>query len=112
MGADVAHQLARQVTNGCEHATGDDLALNPPEPSLNLIQPGRIGRCEVEMHVGMFVEKNLNLAGFVCREVVQDGVDLLFRLAPPDPGIPRTPRRVCRAAVLPRTLPVRTSSAA
>ena len=49
----VAHQLARQVTNGSKDAAGDHLALDSSEPDLDLIQPGRIRGGEVEMHVGV-----------------------------------------------------------
>lgn len=84
IGANIAHQLASQVANGSEHAAGDDLALNPSKPDLDLIQPGRIGGREVEMHVGVFVQEPLNLGGLVCRQVVQDDVDFLLRFARTD----------------------------
>lgn len=34
----------------------DHLALNPGEPDLDLVEPRRIGRCEVQLHIGMLQE--------------------------------------------------------
>jgi hypothetical protein len=110
----VPHQLARQVTNGSKDAAGNHLALDTSEPDLDLIQPGRIGGREVEMHVGVVFQESPNLGGFVCRQVVQDDVDLLFRWTGATTSLRNRTNSslMCRASVLPWTLPVFTSSAA
>ena len=50
---DVAHELAGQILDRGEDAAGNDIALDPGEPVFNLIEPGGIGRGEVQMHLGM-----------------------------------------------------------
>src|ERR1700752_1280396 len=46
--ADGPHELSAQIGDGGEDATGDDVALDPGEPQLDLVEPGRISRREVQ----------------------------------------------------------------
>src|SRR6267143_600634 len=50
---DVSQELFVQIRNGSEYASGDDVALDLAEPQLNLIQPRRVGRSEVQVNLGM-----------------------------------------------------------
>ena len=77
--ADVAHELARKIAHGGEDAAGDHVALDPSEPVLDLIEPGRIGRGEVQVDVGMLGEEFTDALGLMGGEVIEDDVDL----APP-----------------------------
>src|SRR2546430_5125724 len=49
--ADVAHELSLQIEDGGEDAAGDHVALDLAEPQLHLVEPGGVGRSEVQMHV-------------------------------------------------------------
>ena len=62
---DVAHQLAGEIAYGGENTTCDHFALDACEPDLDLIQPGRVGRCEMQFHRRMVVEKRLDLLRLV-----------------------------------------------
>src|SRR3990170_8135464 len=78
---DVAHELASEVFHAGEHPTSDHVTFDFGKPKLDLVQPGRVGRSEVQLHLGMFSEKLLDLLGLVRREIVQDHMDLfLLRL--------------------------------
>lgn len=79
IGVDVAAQLASQIRDGSEDAARDHLALDSGKPEFDLVQPGRIGRREVEMNAGILFQKLTHQGGFVSREIVQDDVDLLVR---------------------------------
>ena len=46
--ADVPHELSAQIGDGGEDATGDDVALDPGEPQFDLVEPGRVSRCELQ----------------------------------------------------------------
>jgi hypothetical protein len=75
--ADVAAKLAGEVGRGNEDAPGDDLTLDFGEPEFDLIQARGIGGREVEVDVGMLVQELSYECVLVCREVVEDDVDLL-----------------------------------
>ncbi len=45
---DVLHQLATQIGRRGEDAARDDVALNFGEPEFDLIQPGTVGRGEMQ----------------------------------------------------------------
>ena len=68
----------------------------------------------MEMNIAMLLQEGLDFGGLVCGEVVQDDVDLLLGLAGVDHLAQKADEFVARmrAAVLPWTLPVRTSKAA
>jgi hypothetical protein len=50
---DVAQQLPLQIRDGSEYPSRDDVAVDLAEPQLDLIQPGRVGRSEVQVNFGM-----------------------------------------------------------
>jgi hypothetical protein len=43
-----------EVRHGGEDAAGDHISLDLAEPQFDLVEPGRVGRGEVHMNVGMF----------------------------------------------------------
>ena len=73
---DIAQDLAFQIGNGSEDAAVDDVALELAEPSLDLIEPRRVGRGEVQIHIGMVLQEVLDEFRFVRGKVVQDDVHL------------------------------------
>ena len=90
------------------------VALDLGKPELDLVEPGGIGRGEMKAHVGMLGEEPFDLFGLVRGEIVEHDVNLLAH-----PVRATKPSRkamnsllVCRAAVMPCTWPVFTSSAA
>src|SRR5262245_2559934 len=74
--ADITHEFPLQIGHRGEHAAGDDIALDLGEPELDLVEPGRIGRGVMQMHVRMPDQEILDTLGLVCREVVADDVNL------------------------------------
>ena len=84
IGADVAHKLSSEIVDRSENAASDDFALQPCEPDFNLIQPGRIGAREVKFHVGVSPQELFDLVGLVRRQIVENDVNLLVRLAAED----------------------------
>ncbi len=49
IGIDVAGQLARQIGHRGKDTADDDVSLQLREPELHLIQPRRVGRCEMKL---------------------------------------------------------------
>lgn len=74
---DVAHEFSREIFDRGKDSASDDLTLQSGEPNLNLIEPGRNGRCEMKLHTGLLFQELSDLAGFVRGQVVQDDVDFL-----------------------------------
>lgn len=44
---DIAHELPLEIRDRGEHATGDDIALDPGKPPLDRVEPGGVcrGKC-------------------------------------------------------------------
>ena len=74
--SDVASDLAREVWDRCEDPTREEVALDLGKPELHLIQPGRVGRREVQMDARMGLEKRLDALGLVGGQVVDDDVNV------------------------------------
>jgi len=47
---DVLHELSPQVGHRREHAARNDVALYLGKPEFDLVEPGEIGRSEVQMN--------------------------------------------------------------
>lgn len=73
---DVAQQLPLQIRNGSEYPSGDDVAVDLTEPQLDLIQPGRVGRSEVQVNFGMHRQEVCDRPALVRRLIVSDHMDL------------------------------------
>ena len=54
---DVAPDFARQVGQRRKDPPGEQVPLDFGEPEFHLIQPGRVGRREMQVHVGMRDQK-------------------------------------------------------
>src|SRR5215204_4260362 len=73
---DVATDLPRQVGNRREDASRQYVALDFREPELDLVEPGRVRRGEVQVDTRMGREKRLDLFRFMSGEIVHDHMDL------------------------------------
>src|ERR1700728_4253203 len=70
LGTDIAHELAGQVLDRGKDSAGDNLAFDPGEPVLYLVEPGGVGRSVVEMDSGVSRKELLHPPGLVVREVI------------------------------------------
>ena len=75
MHTDVTHELTRQVLDRSKNATGDYMAFDFGEPVLDLIEPGGVGRSEVQVNIGMLGQELVNALSFVTGKVIQHDVD-------------------------------------
>src|ERR1700721_3475237 len=73
---DVAQELSPQVRDGSEYPSGDDVAVDLAEPQLDLIQPGRVGRSEVQVNFGMHRQEVRDRPALVRRLIVGYHMDL------------------------------------
>ena len=73
---DVATNLAGEVSDGRKDAPGEEIAFDLGKPELDLIQPGRIRRGEMQMQVRMVQKKRADRLGFVSGQVVGDDMNL------------------------------------
>jgi hypothetical protein len=71
VGFDIASDFAGEVGFRSKDAAGDQIALNFGEPDFDLIKPGRISRCVVELNVGVGGEELHHGLSFVRRKVVR-----------------------------------------
>src|SRR5258707_14973028 len=74
---DVSHELSLQIRDGSEYTSRDDIALDLAEPQLDLIQPRRVGRSEVQVNFGMHCQEVHDRFALVSREIVGDHMNLL-----------------------------------
>src|SRR5260370_34837280 len=72
----VSQELSLQVRDGSEYASRDDVPLDLAEPQLDLIQPRRVGRSEVQVNLGMHRQEVRDRPALVRGEVVGDHMDL------------------------------------
>ena len=103
--ADIPHQFSPQVGDGSEDAPRDDVTFDLGEPQLDLVEPGRVSRREVQVDRRMASQELGDLLGFVRRQVISDHMDFLGR-RPIDDDVGQKGNklcRVCRAVVLPST---------
>jgi len=73
--ATVATNLPGEISDGRKDAAGEELAFNVGKPELDLIEPGRIRRREMQVHVRMIQQKRSDGLGFVRRQIVGDDVN-------------------------------------
>ncbi len=74
----------RRVADGSEDTTCDHIAFDTREPDLDLVEPRRIGWCEVEFHVRVLFEETRDFMRLMRRKVIEDHVDFLLGLAQPN----------------------------
>src|SRR5208282_786104 len=65
VGADVFPQFAGQIGDRGKNAAGNDVTLDFRKPQLHLVQPGRVGRREVELDFWILLEKLLDGFSFM-----------------------------------------------
>ena len=75
MAANKAHDFALQIRDRGEDASADDLTLEFGEPKLDLVEPGRVSRGIMKVHVGMSGEKFFDLLGLVGGKIVGNEMD-------------------------------------
>lgn len=75
IGFGISHQFLAQILERGKAPSGGHVAFDPGKPQLEVVEPGRIDRSEVELDVKMFFEKALPLSRFVNGDIVQDDVD-------------------------------------
>jgi len=73
---DVAQELFLQIRDGSEYSSRDDVAVDLAEPQLDLIQPGGVGRREVQVNLGMHRQEIRDRPALVRRLVVSNHMDL------------------------------------
>ena len=78
---DIGHQFADQVGNGSEDTPTDAVASGHAQPDFHLIQPGRVGGREMELHLRVTLEPGSQRRRLVRREVVPDQMNLFSPLA-------------------------------
>src|SRR5262249_2388107 len=74
--ADVAPNLPREVSDGREDAAREQIALDLRKPELDLVEPRRVGRREMQVDIRMVQQKRAHGLRFVRREIVGDHVNL------------------------------------
>lgn len=79
--SDIAHDFAFEVMSGREDAAGNEVAFNLREPQFDLVEPGRIGRREVQLDRRMVMKEHGDLPRLVCGEIIEDHMNGL----PPRP---------------------------
>lgn len=67
--------LARQAGGGRDDAAREQVVRNVAEQQLCLIEPGTVGRGEVDVDGLMRLENRRHLPGLVGRQIVRDDVD-------------------------------------
>ena len=79
--ADVSPNLAGKISHGGENAAREKVPFDLGKPELDLVEPRRMCRREVEMHVRVVEEERANRLGLVGGQIVRDDVNLeSFRL--------------------------------
>lgn len=70
---DIATDLASQVGDEREHAARQEVSLDFRKPEL--VQPGRIGRREMQMHVRVLQQERAHGLGLMRRQIVGEPSD-------------------------------------
>jgi hypothetical protein len=69
-------ELPLQIGDRSENSSRDDVAIDLAEPQFDLIQPGGVGRSEVQVNLGMHRQEIRDRPAPVRRLVVGDDMDL------------------------------------
>lgn len=65
-----------QVSNACEDTSIQRPSFQLRKQAFHCVQPGRAGRCEVQLEARMFFQPGLDRSGFVGRTVVQNHMEI------------------------------------
>jgi len=74
---DVRANAAREIGDRRKDATRQQVTLDLRKPELDLVEPGRIGRREMQPDLRMIDEEAANRLRLVRRQVIEDDVDFL-----------------------------------
>ena len=74
---DIAHDLPFQILLRCKDAARDEIALDLRKPEFHLVEPGGVGRREMQVDGRMVLQERLHLFGFVRREIIEYHMNLL-----------------------------------
>jgi hypothetical protein len=77
--ANVAHQLAREIRNGSEDTSRNNLALNLGKPNFHLVEPAGVGWGVVDADSRVGFEEFRNPLGLVRTQVIDNNVDFATR---------------------------------
>src|SRR4249919_4209760 len=72
---DIATDLASQVGDGGEDAARQQVPLDLRKPQFDLVEPRRVGRREMQLHVGMLEQERAYGLGLMRREIVRNDVN-------------------------------------
>ena len=67
---DVLHELSPQVGNRREYTARNDVAFDLGKPEFDLVEPGGVGRSEMQVNLGMSSQKVVDLSRLMGGEVV------------------------------------------
>src|SRR5215204_1992191 len=81
---DVLLDCLDEDAEGGECAAPDRLPGDDVEPDFYLVQPGTAGRGKMKGDTWMLGEPGVNVVAFVCRQVVQDDMDLAVAVSGDD----------------------------
>ena len=73
---DVTKDFSSEIVDGGKDASADNLPLDLGLPDFDLVQPRRIGGCQMHADLGMMGLEVFDELGFMGREIVRDDVDL------------------------------------
>src|SRR5690349_11300876 len=76
---DVPTNLACEIGDRGEDAPGEQIPFDLGEPEFDLIEPRRVGRCEMQTYVGVRDQEGPHRLRLVRREIVENHMNL----APP-----------------------------
>ena len=66
---DVLHELSPQVGHRREYTARNDVALDLGKPEFDLVEPGGIGRSEVQVNLRMSRQKVVDLSRLMATEL-------------------------------------------
>ena len=72
---DVTKDFSSEIVDGGKNAAGDDLSLDLGEPDFDLVEPRRIGGCNMEVDLGMTGQEIVDELSFMSREIVRNDVE-------------------------------------
>src|SRR6188472_735990 len=81
---DVRRDRLDEDAEGGERAAPDRLPGDDVEPDFHLVQPGTAGRGKMKGDTWMLGEPGVDVVAFVCRQVVQDDMELAVAVSGDD----------------------------
>ena len=98
---DVAQEFSPQVVQGAKDAARNDVTLDFGEPIFDLVEPGGVGRREVQVHPRVGREERLDAFRHVRRQIVDDDMDLALARLGGDDVLEELDERIAGGAAAP-----------